>query len=166
MVTSNTKMLQVDLARQQLKLLSAAETLATYSVSTALNGPGEEEGSGCTPRGLHRIRLKIGHGLPEQAVFVGRRHTGELYSPALARANKQRDWILARILWLTGTESGKNRGGHVDSLSRYIYIHGTPASEPMGQVASHGCIRMNTSDMIELFDQVSVGDLVDIRETF
>ncbi|MCW8890657.1 MAG: L,D-transpeptidase [Sedimenticola sp.] len=166
MVAPGTKTLQIDLARQQLTLLSGSDLLATYSVSTALNGPGEKEGSGCTPRGLHRIRLKIGEGLPEQAVFVGRRYTGELYTPELAAAFPQRDWILARILWLTGGESGKNRGGTVDSLRRFIYIHGTPATEPLGTAASHGCIRMNTSDMMTLFNQVSVGDWVEIREAY
>lgn len=166
MVNPGKKLIQVDLAKQQLKLFSGATLLAAYSISTALNGPGEREGSGCTPRGLHRVRLKIGDGLPEQAVFVGRRFTGEHYSAQLAAENPDRDWILARILWLTGMESGKNRGGCVDSLRRFIYIHGTPASEPLGEAASHGCVRMKTSDMIELFDQVNVGDQVDIREAW
>jgi L,D-transpeptidase YbiS len=158
--------IQIDISLQKLSVVSAGTIVAIYPISTALNGLGELEGSGCTPRGLHRIRLKIGEGLPENAVFIGRRYTGEIYTPELAAANPQRDWILTRILWLTGLESGNNRGGSVDSLRRFIYIHGTPDNEPMGVEASHGCIRMKNSDILRLFDQVPVGTLVDIRETF
>jgi L,D-transpeptidase YbiS len=131
-------------------------------VSTARNGCGETRGSECTPRGLHAIRIKIGAGCPTGSVFVGRRPTGEIYSPALARAFPQRDWILTRILWLTGRQPGLNRGGHRDSLHRFIYIHGTPESEPMGVPRSHGCIRMRDDHLLELFDQVQAGDLVEL----
>jgi hypothetical protein len=113
---------------------------------------------------LHRIRLKIGHDQPLNCVFVGRRPSGEIYTPALAAAHPTRDWILTRILWLTGLEPGRNRGGPVDSLRRFIYIHGTPDSEPMGQAASHGCIRMRNEDLIQLFDRVATGTRVEIRE--
>lgn len=166
MVNHKKTFIQVDLERQQLHLLSGDERIATYAVSTARNGPGEIQGSECTPRGLHRIRLKIGHGQPLNSVFVGRRPSGEIYTPALAAAYPTRDWILTRILWLTGLEPGRNRGGSVDSLSRFIYIHGTPESEPMGQAASHGCIRMRNGDLIQLFDRVRTGTRVDIREHF
>lgn len=158
--------IQVDLARQELRLLAGNACIASYAVSTARNGPGESRGSECTPRGLHQIRLKIGAGQPLNSVFIGRRPTGEIYTPELAAANPGRDWILTRILWLSGLESGKNRGGSVDSLRRFIYIHGTPDSEPMGQAASHGCIRMRNSELIELYDQVSTGTRVEIRERF
>lgn len=134
-----------------------------YAVSTATNGPGERHGSGCTPRGRHRVRLKIGAGCPAGAVFRGRRWTGELYSDALAAAQPGRDWILTRILWLTGVESGRNRGGTVDTLRRFIYIHGCPDEEPMGEPRSHGCIRMRNRDLMELFDLVSAGTPVEIR---
>ncbi|AKH19646.1 L,D-transpeptidase [Sedimenticola thiotaurini] len=166
MVTEQDLHIQVDLQRQQLRLLSGNRCIENYLVSTARNGAGECQGSGCTPRGVHRIRLKIGAGQPLNSVFVGRRPTGEIYTPELAAANPGRDWILTRILWLTGLEPGRNRGGSVDSLRRFIYIHGTPDSEPMGQAASHGCIRMRNSELIRLFDQVSVGTRVDIREQF
>lgn len=138
--------------------------MASYSVSTALNGPGETEGSGCTPRGKHRIRIKIGAGSASGSVFVGRRPTGEIYDTDLSENNPDRDWILSRILWLTGLEPGKNRGGRVDTLRRYIYIHGTPDTEPMGLAKSHGCIRMRNSDVIDLFDRVENGDRVEIIE--
>ncbi len=127
------------------------------AVSTALNGAGERNGSGCTPRGRHRIRLKIGAGCPPGAVFRGRRWTGEVYSAELGAAAPERDWILSRILWLTGCESGRNRGGAVDTLRRYIYIHGCPEAEPMGVARSHGCIRIRNTDVIRLCDWAPIG---------
>jgi lipoprotein-anchoring transpeptidase ErfK/SrfK len=121
-------------------------------------------GSRQTPRGQHVIRAKIGAGAPPGAVFVGRRPTGEIWSPELAARFPARDWILSRILWLSGTEVGRNRLGNVDTMRRYIYIHGTPALEPMGVAASHGCIRMRNSDVIQLFDLVNVGTRILIQE--
>lgn len=154
----------ISIGEQRLRLLRGSEAVAVFPVSTAVNGPGELNGSGCTPRGLHRIRLRIGAGCPSGAVFVGRRFTGEVYSPELAARYPERDWILTRILWLTGLESGRNRGGNCDTLRRFIYIHGTPDSEPVGLAASHGCIRMRNADLLSLFDAVATGDLVDITE--
>jgi hypothetical protein len=137
---------------------------ARYSVSSAVNGIGCQKDSGCTPLGAHIIRAKIGAGVPLNTVFVGRRPTGEILSSELAAQYPERDWILTRILWLSGTEVGKNRLGNVDSMQRYIYIHGTPDTEPMGQPCSHGCVRMRNQDMIELFDLVDVGTPVVIVE--
>lgn len=156
--------IDIDLSRQQLILVSAGQTVEKYSVSTALNGAGEQINSGCTPRGKHKIKIKIGDSCPPQTVFVGRRTTGEIYTPQLAAQNPQRDWILTRIIWLTGCESGTNRGPGVDTLHRYIYIHGTPDSEPMGTAASHGCVRMRNADIIDLFEKVHNGMHVLIRE--
>lgn len=153
----------VDLASQSLELLEGDRVLQGYSVSTGSKGAGEQQGSGCTPRGLHRVRIRIGEGCPEGAVFVGRRPTGEIYSSELARQYPDRDWILTRILWLTGLEPSRNRGGSLDTLRRYIYIHGCPDREPMGRPCSHGCIRMRNADVIELFDSVRTGTLVEIR---
>lgn len=135
-----------------------------YRVSTGLRGGGEELGSGCTPRGTHRVRVRVGGGCPEGTVFVGRRPTGEVYGPDLAARFPDRDWILTRILWLTGLEPGRNRGGRVDTLRRHIYIHGCPDSEAMGSPRSHGCVRMRNADLIELFELVPAGSLVEIRE--
>lgn len=158
--------LQIELDRQQLTLFENGQPVACYPVSTALNGPGEQSGSGCTPRGLHVIRLKVGEGADVNSVFVGRRASGEIYSPELALAHPRRDWILTRILWLSGRESGFNRGGACDTLRRFIYIHGCPENEPMGVAKSHGCIRMRNSDLLALFDRVVVGTPVEIAESF
>lgn len=125
-----------------------------YVVSTAANGAGEQNGSNCTPRGRHIIRAKVGAGATANTVFVRRRPTGEIWSPELAAANPGRDWILTRILWLSGCEPGFNRLGCVDTMRRYIYIHGTPDNVPLGTPGSIGCIRMRNSDIIELFDLV------------
>lgn len=149
--------IRIDSATQLLQLCRDGQVLREWPVSSARNGLGERNGSGCTPRGRHRVRLKIGAGCAPNTVFVGRRPTGELYSEALAAAQPGRDWILTRILWLTGCESGRNRGGECDTLRRFIYIHGCPDSEPMGVARSHGCIRMRNADVIELFDQVGNG---------
>lgn len=156
--------LRIDLTSQTLQLLRGGRLLSSYPVSTARNGAGERNGSGCTPRGRHRIRIKIGAGCPENSVFVGRRPTGEIYTPRLAAQYPERDWVLTRILWLSGCEPGRNRGGDCDSLHRYIYIHGCPDSEPMGEPRSHGCVRMRNADLLALFDQVSAGDPVEIIE--
>jgi predicted GNAT family N-acyltransferase len=152
--------------RQRLDLLdSAGRIVKTYSVSTAKNGPGERYGSECTPRGLHGVRAKIGAGCPPNTVFVRRRPTGEIWTPELAREHPGRDWMLTRILWLSGRERGFNRGGDVDSLRRKIYIHGTGDEATLGTPASHGCIRMSNAGVVELFDRLAVGTEVDIVES-
>ncbi|HEX4939752.1 MAG TPA: L,D-transpeptidase [Candidatus Kapabacteria bacterium] len=148
------KHLHVSIADQTLTLLEDGQPIAHYLVSTALKGPGECSGSEQTPRGHHIIRAKIGAGAPFGAVFRGRRPTGEIWTPELHDEHPGRDWILSRILWLSGTEPGRNRLGRCDSMRRYIYIHGTPDSEPMGVPLSHGCIRMRNVDVIDLFDRI------------
>jgi len=134
------------------------------SVSTASNGAGELFGSECTPRGKHVIRAKIGAGCVPGTVFVARRPTGEVYSPDMRQTDPARDWILSRILWLSGCERGKNRLGNVDTMRRFIYIHGVPDDEPIGMPNSHGCVRMRNTDVIQLFDQVEAGTPVNIIE--
>ena len=135
----------------------------TYPIATAKNGPGQLFGSECTPRGKHIIRAKIGAGVPQNTVFVGRRPTGEIYSADLKEKFPNRDWILTRILWLSGCEVGFNRLGTVDTMRRYIYIHSTPDSVPMGIPVSHGCILMRGPDIIELFNRVPLGAVVNIE---
>ncbi len=154
----------IDIAKQELSLFKEKELLHRYSVSTAANGAGELMGSEQTPRGWHMIHAKIGEDHPVNTVFVGRRATGEVYTPALKATHPDRDWILTRILWLSGQEIGRNRFGQVDSERRYIYIHGAPDDVPMGIPRSHGCIRMRNHDILQLFDLVSVNDRVLIRE--
>lgn len=134
--------------------------LRQFPVSTALKGVGEQKGSYCTPRGRHVVRARIGAGQPLGAVFRARRPTGEVWTPELHAQYPGRDWILTRILWLSGCEPGFNRLGDVDSMQRYIYIHGTPDSEPMGEPHSHGCIRMRNADVIVLFDMVPLNTQV------
>ncbi|MDC3057806.1 L,D-transpeptidase [Litorivicinus sp.] len=156
--------IEINLKTQNCRVF-VADGVRDYACSTALNGPGEQEGSACTPRGCHRIRAIVGIGEPENAVFVARRPTGEVWTEELHDAYPNRDWILGRILWLCGNEPGVNRGGRVDSQRRFIYIHGTPPSEPMGVPMSHGCVRMRLKDICELADHVSPGTLVSIVET-
>ena len=154
----------VTITTQRLQLYRAQRLLMDVTVSTARNGPGERSGSECTPRGRHVVRARIGAGCPSGTVFVGRRTTGEIYTPELAKRYPGRDWILSRILWLSGLEIGKNRLGNVDSMRRYIYIHGCPDSEPMGVPRSKGCVRMRNTDIIALFDRVPAGTPVFIEE--
>lgn len=156
--------LDISLNKQLCELWLDDQVVFSAAVSTALNGPGEQENSGCTPRGWHTIRACIGAGQPMNTVFRGRRPTGEIYNPELAEQFPDKDWILTRILWLSGLEPGRNRLGNVDTMRRYIYIHGTPDSEPMGIAKSHGCIRMHNQDLLALFDQVKPGLKVFIHE--
>jgi len=156
--------IRIKLSEQRLQLWENGVVAREYPVSTAIKGPGEQSGSEKTPRGRHRIRAKIGAGCDSGTVFVARRPTGERYSPALAAGNPQRDWILTRILWLCGEEPGINRLGDVDSMRRFIYIHGCPGSAVMGKPGSHGCVRMRDEDVIELFDRVAPGLPVLIEE--
>jgi L,D-transpeptidase YbiS len=155
--------IRIDLARQRLALQRGQVAVREFFVSTSRLGPGEEQGSNKTPRGRHYVRAKIGKGAALGTVFRGRRPTGEVYVPELARREPGRDWILTRILWLCGLEPGRNRLGNVDSMRRYIYIHGTPDSEPVGTARSHGCIRMRNLDVVWLFDAVEVGTPVHIE---
>lgn len=154
--------IQVDTDRQVLRLSQADRDTLIYPVSTAKMGLGEGFGSFKTPRGRHIIRAKIGQGVPLNGVFVGRRFTHEIYSNQLQQEFPDRDWILSRILWLSGIELGINRLGAVDTMRRYIYIHGTPDTEPMGIPCSHGCIRMRNEDIVDVFERVPSGCSVEI----
>ena len=155
--------IEIDLQKQQLRLLdNAGKSVKTYAVSTAKNGAGEKNGSFCTPRGKHIVRAKIGTGQPLNAVFVRRRPTGEVWTPELDAQHPQRDWMLTRILWLSGCEPGRNRLGEVDTMRRYIYIHGSPDSAAMGKPGSIGCVRMRNRDIIELFDLIAPYTAVEI----
>ena len=158
--------LAINIAQQTLTVYNQQNAIAHYSVSTAKNGIGSQQDSGCTPLGQHVIAEKIGADAPSYAVFIGRVPTGEIYDAELGLLNPERDWILSRILWLSGLEEGVNKGsnsqGGCDTYQRYIYIHGTPDSEPMGIPLSHGCVRMRNQDIVELFEQVNEGTMVTI----
>ncbi len=159
----NKMKIKIYIASQHLELLhDNGKLLRRYAVSTGKQGVGERCGSYCTPRGKHIVRAKIGQGSAANTVFVARRDTGELYTPELGEQFPERDWILTRILWLSGCEVGYNRLGESDTMRRYIYIHGTPDSVRLGVPGSHGCIRMNNAQLIELFDLIPVGTAVEI----
>lgn len=157
-------LIKVSIDEQRLQYLESGHVVMDVAVSTAANGPGEIMHSECTPRGRHLIRAKIGTGAPENTVFVGRRASGEIYTPNLKQQHPDRDWMLTRILWLSGLEPGKNRLGNRDSMRRYIYIHGCPDEDAMGTPSSHGCVKMRNSEVIKLFDRVPVGTQVLIQE--
>ncbi len=156
--------IEIDLAAQSLRLYEESRLLRQYAVSTAAAGIGEQQGSMKTPRGLHTVRAMIGEGLPSGSVLRGRRATGEIHTPALGAQFPERDWTLSRIIWLSGCQPGFNRLGTVDTLRRYIYIHGTPDDQPMGVPASHGCVRMRNTDVIELFALIRPGTPVLLLE--
>jgi lipoprotein-anchoring transpeptidase ErfK/SrfK len=129
------------------------QPVALYPVSTSKFGLSSAPNSYGTPLGKHRVTKKIGHGLPEGAVFKSRRFTGEVL-PVDAPG---RDPIVTRILWLDGREP-HNR----NSYTRYIYIHGTPEERNIGLPVSYGCVRMRSRDVVALYDRVGVGAKVDI----
>ena len=155
--------IRVRIGAERLELFRGDEQAASYPISTAENGPGETFGSESTPRGEHTIHAKIGEGAPIGAVFVGRKATGEICTAERYGDEPERDWILTRILWLTGCEPERNRHGDVDTLRRHIYIHGSP-DVTMERRGSRGCIRMRNADVIELFERVSEGARVQIEE--
>jgi L,D-transpeptidase YbiS len=156
--------LDISIPEQQCRLYKDGKVVFQADVSTALNGVGQQKNSGCTPLGWHVIRACIGHHQPINTVFIGRRPTGEIYNSQLAEQFPKRDWILTRILWLSGLELGQNRLANVDTMQRYIYIHGCPDHLPMGVALSHGCIRMHNNDVIALYERVSPGTKVYIHE--
>jgi lipoprotein-anchoring transpeptidase ErfK/SrfK len=155
-------MIEVSIKTQTLTLFRDKEIISRYPISSAKKGVGQVKNSNCTPLGSHIIRAKIGAGYPMHAIFHSRRWKGELWDPD-GKINSE-DHILSRILWLSGTEIGFNRLENVDTMQRFIYIHGTHDEENIGRPVSHGCIRMKNKDVINLFDLVNVGEEVIINE--
>ena len=151
--------LVVNIARQVISLFEKNKFAKKFPCSTSRFGIGQQEGTNCTPLGLHRIAEKIGAGEPRGTVFKSRRIAGHTSQPEFAGAK-----ITTRILWLRGLEPGFNRGGNVDSHARYIYIHGTADQSSIGRPASCGCIHLADADLIPLFDLLPVGTLVWISE--
>ena len=155
--------IEISITEQQLQAIDAVGCkLMSVPISTAKNGAGEIQNSECTPTGEHIVRAKIGHNCAINTVFLGRRPTGEIFSPLLKTLHPERDWILTRILWLSGQQIGHNRLGNVDTMRRYIYIHGAPDADAMGVPGSHGCVKMCNKDLIELFDATPIGTAVKI----
>lgn len=126
--------------------------IKSYKISTSRFGLGEEKNSFCTPRGLHIVRAMIGRNSPINTHFIGRR--------VVKKNTIDQDPITSRIIWLSGLEIGFNRLGNRDTMSRYIYIHGTPYENEIGNPVSIGCVRMRNVEVIELFDLVIVGTKV------
>ena len=157
-------LINVSIKLQQLTLIDNTKVIKSYPVSTALNGIGQNKNSLQTPIGHHYIRAKIGKGLPVLSIFKGRRPTGEIWSKANTELEPKHDWILSRIMWLSGKELGVNRLGNSDTMQRYIYIHGTHDESQLGRPLSHGCIRMSNNDVIELFNLTLIGTIVYINE--
>ena len=153
--------IHIDSKQQTLHLVDIEEDRTrNYRVSTAASGLGNQAGSHKTPFGIHRIKEKIGGGQQKGMIFKSREPTGRIFDPLDIR---EEDEITSRILWLDGMEPGINQGGSNDTYSRYIYIHGTSDETRIGQPVSIGCIRMTNDDVIDLFDEVQVNDLVIIR---
>lgn len=151
-----------DPAYQRMYLIKNGNILKEYIISTSKYGLGSESGSNKTPVGTHRIKEKFGKGAPIGRIFRGRVDTGETAKIYSDDTDIEKDDVTTRIMWLDGVEKGVNRGGNMDSHRRYIYIHGTPEEGLLGKPASHGCIRMKNSDVIELFNLVKSGTLVEI----
>lgn len=155
----------VEISEQKLYLYDGEQERADklvidYPVSTSKYGIGSQARSNKTPLGRHRIEKKVGHSAPKGTIFKGRQNTGRI---ALMNRKGAGDVITSRILWLKGLEPGLNAGPGIDSYKRYIYIHGTAEENKIGRPASHGCVRMYNKDVIDLFDRVPEGTLVDIR---
>jgi len=163
-LTADQVAIVVDPAVQELYLVKDRSVLATYAVSTGAKGLGNREGSYQTPTGTHRVRSRFGDGAAIGTIFRARRNTGKIAKIYTEPVDIPEDDVTTRILRLEGMEPGINRGGDVDSYKRYIYIHGTPEEGLIGRPASHGCVRMINADVIELFEQVSDGTLVEILD--
>ena len=146
----------ISVTDQKMRVLKQGNPLAEYPVSTSKFGLGDQPGSRATPLGRLEIAKKIGDGARSGAVFKSRKPTGERLAPDAPG----RDPIVSRILWLRGLESG-NRNAY----GRYIYIHGTVEERNLGRAVSYGCIRMRSSDVIDLFNTVGVGAEVEILDS-
>lgn len=152
----------VNIAQQQLLVVSNNNILKTYTVSTAKAGTGAEKNSNKTPLGIHRIKNKIGHNAPLGTIFFARKASGQIAKIYTDTTDTPKDYVTTRILWLDGLEPDKNKGGNIDSYERYIYIHGTHEEGLLGKPMSMGCIRMKNADVIALFNMVKEGTLVAI----
>lgn len=153
-------MIKIVVSEQKLYHHRKTGVVCVYPISTASKGIGNQENSFQTPLGRHRIYAKIGEGLPSYTYFESRKPKG-IFKQKMCK--KKSDWILSRILWLEGLQVGVNKRGNVDTKNRYIYIHGTNEESKIGLPVSHGCIRMQNDDVIDLFARVQCGEQVIIK---
>ena len=156
--------IEISITNQELILIDDNGVIKIYKISSSKFGEGSKENSFKTPLGKHEIKKMIGKNVPAGGRFIGRVHTGEIF-PIYSDQEiyVKEDVVQSRILWLSGLEENINKGKEVDSFARYIYIHGTPEEWLLGTKASKGCIRMSNQDVIELFDKVHEGMIVNIK---
>ena len=154
----------VDISKQELWLIQDYRILKRFPISASKYGCGSKAGSNKTPLGIHMITSKIGAGADTGTIFKARMNTGKKAVIYKDKTDSEEDFVTTRIMWLEGLEQGVNKGPGIDSRARYIYIHGTPEEGLIGTPASHGCIRMKNTEVIELFDRISEGTLVDIQQ--
>ncbi len=151
------KYMYISVKHQRLYLIENDSTIRKYTISTAAKGIGNKSNSYKTPPGLHSIKKKIGDNVPEGGLFISRVYCGKKVKIITEKEKAKGDYVTSRIMWLQGEEPGINKGRNIDSYNRYIYIHGTAEEGFLGQPASHGCIRMKNSDVVELYDMVDEG---------
>jgi len=163
-IKPSDRLLIVRVSPQTLQFYRKGELQSSYTVSTSKRPPSNIKDSLGTPFGLHEIAERIGGEQPAGMVFRARMPTGRHYAEFEADEMTTDDLITSRILWLRGLEPGHNAGGNVDTYRRYIYIHGTRHEDRLGTPASAGCVRMRNTDIVQLYDQVRVGDWVWIGE--
>jgi L,D-transpeptidase YbiS len=145
--------IHISVREQRLTLKLGKRKLGTYPVSTSRLGLGMEEGSMKTPTGRFRIAEKIGDGMPLGTVFKNRRRV-----KVTKKLMREEDLVMTRILWLDGLDP-ENANTH----DRFIYIHGTNHEESIGEPVSHGCIRMRSTDLLELYELVDIDTPVAIK---
>ena len=155
--------IEIDISKQRLFLLYNMEIVRSYPISSSKYGEGSTQNSFKTPLGNHVIKEMIGNNAIKNTIFTSRINTKRQAEISHDEAKSDNDYVTTRIMWLDGQEEGKNKGKGVDSYRRYIYIHGTHEEGLIGQKASHGCIRMFNSDVIELFNDVKKGTKVYIK---
>jgi lipoprotein-anchoring transpeptidase ErfK/SrfK len=155
--------IEIDISLQRLYLVDNSTIISSYPISSSKYGEGSKQNSFKTPLGSHMIKEMIGDQVPKNTIFISRINTQREAKIIHDQENSDNDYVTTRIMWLDGLEDGKNKGKGVDSYNRYIYIHGTHEEGLIGQKASHGCIRMFNSDVIELFSVVKKGTKVYIR---
>tara|TARA_B100002052_G_scaffold294918_1_gene320511 strand:+ start:67 stop:630 length:564 start_codon:yes stop_codon:yes gene_type:complete len=154
------EILYISVKEQKMYHIVKNTIVKEYLVSTAKKGIGNQKNSNLTPHGLHYIKEKYGSKTPQNGRIIGRVFYGEIATIYSDTTSSKTDDITSRILWLSGMEKDINKDGNVDSYNRYIYIHGTSEEGKIGTPASHGCVRMLNTDIIELYAKIKIGTKV------